>query len=192
MTRLANAPLRQSSRLARLKHWRLGGRQDGVPRVGRDLLVATRVAHHIHRIEAILHPLDLLAQQMPQHRDPGVRGPEVFEGMHGDRSLALLRLEIVGLALAGLAYVRDDESIRDNTFRMALKPIAVRQVLDEVVTNSQRGLLKLDPRRALHQRSLELIAADHLVQYQKMPRIDDVLVVLQPIAVFDEADGIVA
>jgi hypothetical protein len=216
-------------------------RQDRVPSVGWDLLIGPGVAHHIHRIEAVLHPLDLLAQQMPQHRDPGVGPSKVFEGMHGDCPLALLRFEIVGLPLAifvfpgqhgtwsyvlnrvgtgspvffrhtvferpgddaqpchmlvvyrnrpgefgakllslrhraGLADVRNDESIRDNAFRVALETIAVRQVFDEVVTNSQRGLLKLDLWCTLHQRSLELVAADHLVQHQQMPRIDDVLV----------------
>jgi hypothetical protein len=66
---------------------------------------------------------------------------------------------------AGLSDVGDDESIRDDAFRMALKPIAVRQVFDEVVTNAERSLLKLDAWRPLHQRALELVAADHLVQY---------------------------
>src|ERR1700730_7448584 len=75
---------------------------------------------------------------------------------------------------AGLADVRDHKGILDNAFRMALEPIAVRQIFDEVVTNSQRGLLKLDLWCTLHQRSLELVAADHLVQHQQMPRINDV------------------
>src|ERR1700730_11186618 len=90
---------------------------------------------------------------------------------------------------AGLADVGNHESIGDDAFRMALKSIAVRQVFHEVVANSQRGLFKFDVWCTLHQRSFELVAADHLVQHQQMPRIYDVLVVLQPIAIFDEADG---
>jgi hypothetical protein len=58
------------------------------------------VPRHIHWIQSIRHPLGLLSQEMPRHRDPGVGRSQVFEGMHGDRPLALLRLEIVGLALA--------------------------------------------------------------------------------------------
>jgi len=43
---------------------------------------------------------------MPQHRDPCVGGPEVLEGMHGDRTLAFLRFEIVGFALAIFVFPR--------------------------------------------------------------------------------------
>jgi hypothetical protein len=50
-------------------------------------------------IETVAYPLDLLAQYVPQHRDARVGRREVFEGMHGDRSLAFLRLEIIWLAL---------------------------------------------------------------------------------------------
>jgi hypothetical protein len=64
---------------------------------------------------------------------------------------------------AGLADVGDHKGVRDNAFRMAHETVAVRQVLDQVVANSQRSLLELDPRCTLHQRSLELVAADHLV-----------------------------
>jgi len=63
-------------------------------------LISPGVAHHVYRIEAALHPLDLLAQQVPQHRDSGVGAPEILERVHGDRALTLLRLQIVGLALA--------------------------------------------------------------------------------------------
>src|SRR6516165_12316917 len=84
---------------------------------------------------------------------------------------------------AGLADVGDDKSIWQDAFCMTDKAVAVRQVLDEVVAHPQRGFLKADAGCAPHQRSLELVAADHLVQYQQMPRIDDVLVMLQPVAV---------
>jgi hypothetical protein len=43
---------------------------------------------------------------MPQRCDPGVGRPEVLEGMHGDRTLAFLRLEIVGFALAIFVFPR--------------------------------------------------------------------------------------
>jgi hypothetical protein len=75
---------------------------------------------------------------------------------------------------------------------VAYKTVAVRQILDHAVTHAERGVLEADLWSTLHERSLELVAADHLVQHQQMPAIDDVLVVLQPIAVFDKADGIVA
>jgi hypothetical protein len=41
---------------------------------------------------------------MPQHRDTGVGGSEIFERVHGNRALALLRLKIVGLALANFVF----------------------------------------------------------------------------------------
>jgi len=66
---------------------------------------------------------------------------------------------------AGLADVRDDEGIGDDAFRVAREAVAVGQVFDAVVANTERGLLKVDARSALHQRSLELVAADHLVQH---------------------------
>jgi hypothetical protein len=44
--------------------------------------------------------LDPLPQHVPQHRDAGVGGAEIFERVHRDRALALLRFEIVGFALA--------------------------------------------------------------------------------------------
>ena len=68
-------------------------------------MVGTRVPHHIHRIQSVLNALNLLAQQMPQHRDPGVGGPKILKRVHGNRALALLRLEIVGLALAILVFL---------------------------------------------------------------------------------------
>jgi hypothetical protein len=43
---------------------------------------------------------------MPQHRDPGIRRSTVFERVYSNRALALLRLEIVGLALAILVFPR--------------------------------------------------------------------------------------
>jgi hypothetical protein len=58
--------------------------------------------------------------------------------------------------------------------------------------NAEGGILEPDLWSALHQRSLKLVAADDLVKHQQVPRIDNVLVVLQPIAVFDKADGILA
>jgi hypothetical protein len=67
---------------------------------------SARVAHHIHRIGAILHSLDLIAKEMPQHLDPGVGRCKVFEGMHSDRPLAFLRREIIGLALAIFVFPR--------------------------------------------------------------------------------------
>jgi hypothetical protein len=75
---------------------------------------------------------------------------------------------------------------------VAHEAIAVWQILDHAVSNAERGVLETDLGSTLHQRSLELVAADLLVQHQQMPRIDDVLVVLQPIAIFDKADGILA
>jgi hypothetical protein len=66
---------------------------------------------------------------------------------------------------AGLADVRDDGGIGDGAFRVAREAVAVGQVFNAVVANTERGLLKVDARSALHQRSLELVAADHLVQH---------------------------
>ena len=40
-----------------------------------------RAPHHIHQVEAVLHPLDLLAQQMLQHGNAGVCGPEILKRM---------------------------------------------------------------------------------------------------------------
>jgi len=45
---------------------------------------------------------------MPQHRDPGIRGPEIFQSVHGNRSLTLLRLEVVGFSLAIFVFPRQD------------------------------------------------------------------------------------
>jgi hypothetical protein len=70
-----------------------------------------------------------------------------------------------------------DENIRNDAFGMAHETIAVRKILDEVVAKAERSLLEGDVWGTLHQRSLELVAADHLVQHQQMPRIDNVLVV---------------
>src|SRR5271167_5006974 len=61
----------------------------------------------------------------------------------------------------------------------------IGQIFGQVVANAESSLLDADAWSTLHQRSLELVAADHLVQYQQVPGIDNVLVVLQPISVFD-------
>jgi hypothetical protein len=46
------------------------------------------ITNHIHRIEAVAHPLDPFAQCPPQHGDARIRRREDFQGMHGDRPLA--------------------------------------------------------------------------------------------------------
>jgi hypothetical protein len=84
------------------------------------------------------------------------------------------------------------ERIRHDAFRKAHETIAVWEILYHPVTNAERSVLEPDAWSTLHQRALELVAADHLVQHQQMPRIDNVLVVLQPITVFDKSDGILA
>jgi hypothetical protein len=43
------------------------------------------ITNHIHRIEAVAHPLDPFAQCPPQHGDARIRRREDFQGMHGDR-----------------------------------------------------------------------------------------------------------
>src|SRR5271166_3929927 len=247
----------QPSNLLALKHGRLGEWQDGVPRVGRYRSVQPLIPYHVHRIETVAHPLDLLAQCVPQHRNARVGRREVFEGMHRDRALTLLRLEIIGLALtlfvcsrqdrtrsdlldricsgppavlqptiferpgndaqaghmlvvdrnrpgelgatllalrrrAGLADIGDKKSIRHDAFRVAHETIAVWQILDHPIANAERSVFETDLGSTLHQRSLELVAADHLVKHQQMPWIDDILIVLEPVAVFDKADGILA
>ena len=93
------------------------------------------------------------------------------------RSLALRRR-------AGLADIGDQKSIRHDAFRVAYETIAVWEILDHAVSDAERGVLEPDLWSTLHQRSLELVAADHLVKHQQMPWIDDVFVVLQPVAVF--------
>ena len=70
--------------------------------------------------------------------------------------------------------------------------VAARQILDQIVAYAERRLVPADPRRALHQRALELVAADRLVQHHEMPRVDDVLPVLQPVAILDHADRVIA
>ena len=92
----------------------------------------------------------------------------------------------------GFANIGDDEGVGDDAFGMAHHAVAVGQVLDHVVANPERGPVPADPRLALHQRALELVAADHLMQHEEVPRVDDVLVVLQPVAVLDIADRVVA
>src|SRR5260370_27956737 len=93
---------------------------------------------------------------------------------------------------AGLADIGDQKSIRNDAFRMAHETVAVWQILEHPITHAERSVFEPDLWSTLHQRPLELLAADHLVKHQQMPRIDDVLVVLQPIAVFDKADAILA
>jgi hypothetical protein len=46
------------------------------------------------------------------------------------------------------------KAIGDDAFRVAREAVAVGQVFDAVVANTERGLLKVDARSALHQRSL--------------------------------------
>jgi len=70
--------------------------------------------------------------------------------------------------------------------------VAARQILDQIVAHAERRLAPADPRRPLHQRALELVAADRLVQHHEMPRVDDVLPMLQPVAILDHADGVIA
>jgi hypothetical protein len=55
--------------------------------------------YHVQRIETIAHPLDLLAQCVPQHGDARVRCREIFQSMYGDDPLTFLSLEIIGFAL---------------------------------------------------------------------------------------------
>ena len=93
---------------------------------------------------------------------------------------------------AGLADIRDDEGVRRDAFGMAHHPVAARQILDQVIAHPERGPLPADLRRALHQGALELVAADRLVQHDQVPGVDDVLVMLQPVAVLDHADRVVA
>jgi hypothetical protein len=59
----------QPLRLLSLKHGHLGRRQDRVPRIGRYRSVQPLMPYHVQRIETIAHPLDLLAQCVPQHGD---------------------------------------------------------------------------------------------------------------------------
>ena len=92
--------------LLSLKHGCLGGRQDRVPSVGRYCSVQPLIPYHIHRIEIVAYPLDLLAQCLPQHGNARVGRREVFEGMHGDRPLAFLGLKIIGLALTIFVFPR--------------------------------------------------------------------------------------
>jgi hypothetical protein len=80
----------------------------------------------------------------------------------GSLSPGQLRAELLVLRLAD---VGDDEGIGYDAFRVAREAVAIGQVFDAVVANTERGLLKVDARSALHQRSLELVAADHLVQH---------------------------
>ena len=54
------------------------------------------------------------------------------------------------------------------------------------------GIFCWHARRASHSSDLEAVLHPLDLVPQQMPRIDNVLVVLQPIAIFDKADGIVA
>src|SRR5260370_9138453 len=95
-----------TSNILALKRGCLGRRQDGVPRIGRYRSVKPLIPNHVHRIQTVAHPLDLLAQCVPQHRNACIRCREVFEGMHGDHPMTFLSLEIIGLALAILVFPR--------------------------------------------------------------------------------------
>src|SRR5207253_6318337 len=79
-----------------------------------------------------------------------------------------------------------------DAFGMTHHAVGARQILDQVVAYAGRGPLPADLRRALHQGALELVAADRLVQHDQVPGIDDVLVMLQPVAVSDHPDRVVA
>jgi hypothetical protein len=61
---------------------------------------------------------------------------------------------------SGLADARDDEHVRHDALGVAHHAVAARQVLDHIVAHAERRLLPADRRRALHQRAVELVAAD--------------------------------
>src|SRR5262249_40114049 len=93
---------------------------------------------------------------------------------------------------AGLADIRDDEGVGRDALGVAHQPVAARQILDQVVAHAARGLVPADLRLTLHQRALELVAADPLVQHQEVVRVDDILPMLEPVAVLDHADRVFA
>src|SRR5437764_865009 len=91
----------------------------------RDPAVRALVAYDIDRVEPLLDAPDLLAQQVAKHRDAGVAGAEMFERVHRDPALALLRFEIVGLALALLVSARQDRAGPDLVDRVGAGPPSV-------------------------------------------------------------------
>ena len=107
-------------------------RQDRVPGAGRDPLVRRWVADDVDRVEALLDALQLLAQQPPQHDDAGVRMPEVFERVDRDRTLPLLRFEIIGLALPLLVAAFEERARPDVGDRVGPGlPIGLRRAILE-------------------------------------------------------------
>src|SRR6516225_5271462 len=92
----------------------------------------------------------------------------------------------------GLADARDDEHVRHDALGVAHHAVAVRQVLDQVVAHAERRLLPADRCVTLQQCAVELVVADPLVQHQQMIGVDDVFVVLQPVAALDHPDCVVA
>src|SRR5262249_13751166 len=88
---------------------------------------------------------------------------------------------------AALADIRDQENVRHDAFRMAHETIAIGEILDHPVTDAERSVLEAYLWHPLHQRSLKLVAANHLMEHQQMPRIDDILVMLQPVAISHKA-----
>ncbi len=91
-----------------------------------------------------------------------------------------------------LANVGNQRDVRNDAFRTANERVPVRQCLRHLVAHAETGLLEGDLALALHHGAFKLIAADGLVKHQHMPGIDNVLVVLQPVAVANVADGILA
>ena len=85
------------------------------------------MAHHVDRVETRLDPLDLLAQEPPQHDDAGIGMGEVFQRVHRDRPLPFLCLEVIGLALALLVAARQRRAGTDVLDRIgACLPVAFR------------------------------------------------------------------
>src|ERR1700730_7148626 len=114
----------QPLHLLSLKHGRLGRRQDRVPRIGRYRSVQPLMPYHIQRIETIAHPVDLLAQCVPQNGDARVRCREIFQGMYGDDPLTFLSLEIIGFALTLLVCSRQHRTRPDFPDRVCAAPPA--------------------------------------------------------------------
>src|SRR5436305_959126 len=107
-------------------------RQNRVPGAGRDPLIRRGVADDVDWVEALLDALQLLAQQPAQHDDAGIGMRQVFERVDRDRALALLRFEIVGLALPLLVAALQERAGPDVGDRVGPRlPIGLRLAILE-------------------------------------------------------------